>query len=201
MEWFWLGKWESECHPFPLRELRAADKPSWLLFLFRLYFFRYTEYQKLGADVIWFVFLPVPVLSNLVELELTPVPSSPLERVDSIRSLFSRVPEFTVANSGAIKKISLDRTTYKSEFIRFEPDLSSKARCLRGRETKLMLIGGFPLSLSSSSEPTAMYSMLNFFGNNMVTTEDEEWKRHRKVASPSFHQVRRLLLLLDDPLL
>lgn len=35
-----------------------------------------------------------------------------------------------------------------------------------------------------------MYSMLSFFGTNMVTTEDEEWKRHRKVAAPSFQQVR-----------
>lgn len=35
------------------------------------------------------------------------------------------------------------------------------------------------------------YKALNFFGENIVTTEGEDWKRHRKPVAPSFSDVRR----------
>jgi cytochrome P450 len=31
-----------------------------------------------------------------------------------------------------------------------------------------------------------MYKILTFFGNNIVTSEGEEWKKYRKPAAPSF---------------
>jgi hypothetical protein len=38
-------------------------------------------------------------------------------------------------------------------------------------------------------KPVRPYKMLSFFGSNIVTTEFDEWKRHRKIAAPSFSEV------------
>jgi cytochrome P450 len=35
-------------------------------------------------------------------------------------------------------------------------------------------------------KPLVMYKILTFFGNNIVASEGEEWKKHRKPAAPSF---------------
>ena len=39
-------------------------------------------------------------------------------------------------------------------------------------------------------KPVQSYKILNFFGNNIVTTDFDEWKRYRKIAAPAFNEVR-----------
>ena len=39
-------------------------------------------------------------------------------------------------------------------------------------------------------KPVVPYELLKFFGDNILTTEFDEWKRHRKVAAPAFSEVR-----------
>lgn len=41
-------------------------------------------------------------------------------------------------------------------------------------------------------KPVHAYKILNFFGNNIVTTEFDEWKRYRKISAPAFNEVRDL---------
>ena len=38
------------------------------------------------------------------------------------------------------------------------------------------------------SKPLAVYKILMFYGSNVVVTEGEEWKRHRKISAPSFSE-------------
>jgi cytochrome P450 len=35
-------------------------------------------------------------------------------------------------------------------------------------------------------KPIASYALLNLFGKNMLSSEGEDWKRHRKIVAPSF---------------
>ena len=37
-------------------------------------------------------------------------------------------------------------------------------------------------------KPTFVYEVLRIFGDNVVTTEDDEWKRHRKIATIGFSE-------------
>lgn len=37
-------------------------------------------------------------------------------------------------------------------------------------------------------KPTAPYRVLNFFGDNVVTSEGEMWAAHRKTAQPAFQE-------------
>jgi cytochrome P450 len=39
--------------------------------------------------------------------------------------------------------------------------------------------------------------LLRFFGDSVLTTEGDEWKRHRRLTSPSFSEVSPHLLLLS----
>ena len=39
-------------------------------------------------------------------------------------------------------------------------------------------------------KPVELYGVLKFFGSNIVTSEFDEWKPHRKVAAPAFSEVR-----------
>ena len=39
-------------------------------------------------------------------------------------------------------------------------------------------------------KPLNQYAVLAFFGNNIVVSEGEEWKKHRKIAAPAFSEVR-----------
>lgn len=47
------------------------------------------------------------------------------------------------------------------------------------------------------SKPLAMYKILMFYGSNVVVTEGEEWKRHRKISAPSFSE-RNNRLVWDE---
>lgn len=40
-------------------------------------------------------------------------------------------------------------------------------------------------------KPIEDYAILSFFGPNVVVTEHGEWRRHRKLTSPSFSEVSR----------
>jgi hypothetical protein len=41
-------------------------------------------------------------------------------------------------------------------------------------------------------KPVHQYSLLLFFGTNIVASEGKEWKRFRKIAAPAFSDVRHL---------
>lgn len=47
------------------------------------------------------------------------------------------------------------------------------------------------------SKPLAVYKILKFYGSNVVVTEGEEWKRHRKISAPSFSE-RNTRLVWDE---
>lgn len=47
------------------------------------------------------------------------------------------------------------------------------------------------------SKPLAVYKILMFYGSNVVVTEGEEWKRHRKISAPSFSE-RNNRLVWDE---
>lgn len=41
-------------------------------------------------------------------------------------------------------------------------------------------------------KPTELYGVLEMYGRNLVTTEGDIWRIHRKIASPSFSEVWEL---------
>jgi len=43
-------------------------------------------------------------------------------------------------------------------------------------------------------KPVWAYEPLNFFGKNLISTEGQEWKRHRDVAKPSFNEANVALV-------
>ncbi|KAH8119953.1 cytochrome P450 [Phellopilus nigrolimitatus] len=43
-------------------------------------------------------------------------------------------------------------------------------------------------------KPVAMYKILSFYGGNIVASEKEEWKRHRRVAQPAFSEKNNKLV-------
>lgn len=38
-------------------------------------------------------------------------------------------------------------------------------------------------------KPVQQYRILQFWGNNIVASEGEEWKRFRKISAPAFSEV------------
>lgn len=38
-------------------------------------------------------------------------------------------------------------------------------------------------------KPTEVYEVLNMYGQNIVVTEGEEWRIHRKITAPTFNEV------------
>jgi cytochrome P450 len=38
-------------------------------------------------------------------------------------------------------------------------------------------------------KPTWMYRVLSFFGQNVVITEGDVWRRHRRITAPAFSKV------------
>ena len=46
-------------------------------------------------------------------------------------------------------------------------------------------------------KPTEVYETLALFGRNIVVTEHEEWRKHRKVASPAFSERNNALVFQE----
>ena len=46
-------------------------------------------------------------------------------------------------------------------------------------------------------KPTELYTTLSLFGGNIVTTEHDEWRKHRKVASPAFSERNSALVFQE----
>ncbi|KAL5495019.1 hypothetical protein ACEPAI_481 [Sanghuangporus weigelae] len=44
------------------------------------------------------------------------------------------------------------------------------------------------LSRDRFAKPVSMYKLLSFFGGNIVASEGEDWKRHRKISQPAFSE-------------
>lgn len=49
-------------------------------------------------------------------------------------------------------------------------------------------------------KPLEQYKILTFYGSNIVVTEGDEWKRHRKISAPSFSE-RNNRLVWDETML
>ncbi|KAB8294857.1 hypothetical protein EYC80_006818 [Monilinia laxa] len=47
-------------------------------------------------------------------------------------------------------------------------------------------------------KPLASYSILEIFGRNIVTTEGIEWRKHRKISSPSFTEKNNALVFAES---
>lgn len=43
-------------------------------------------------------------------------------------------------------------------------------------------------------KPWKKYGALSLFGPNIIVSEDEEWKRHRKIVAPSFSEKNNLMV-------
>ena len=39
-------------------------------------------------------------------------------------------------------------------------------------------------------KPLERYTIFKYFGGNILVTESDEWKRHRKIVAPAFGEVR-----------
>ncbi|EJD03717.1 cytochrome P450 [Fomitiporia mediterranea MF3/22] len=50
------------------------------------------------------------------------------------------------------------------------------------------------LSRDRFAKPVGMYKLLSFFGGNIVASEGEDWKRHRKIAQPAFSEKNNKLV-------
>lgn len=46
------------------------------------------------------------------------------------------------------------------------------------------------MSRARFPKPVEQYGVLAFFGRNIVITEGDEWKKHRKISAPAFSDVR-----------
>lgn len=46
------------------------------------------------------------------------------------------------------------------------------------------------MSRAKFPKPVQFYSLLRYWGNNIVASEGEEWKRYRKLSAPAFSEVR-----------
>ena len=46
-------------------------------------------------------------------------------------------------------------------------------------------------------KPTEVYETLSIFGRNIVITEHDEWRKHRKVASPAFSERNNALVFQE----
>lgn len=43
-------------------------------------------------------------------------------------------------------------------------------------------------------KPIEIYTIVDIFGSNILTTEGEEWKRHRKIVAPAFSEKSNALV-------
>jgi cytochrome P450 len=53
------------------------------------------------------------------------------------------------------------------------------------------------LNRPSFPKPTELYATLSLFGRNIVVSEHDEWRRHRKVTSPAFSERNNVLVFQE----
>jgi cytochrome P450 len=53
------------------------------------------------------------------------------------------------------------------------------------------------LNRSNFPKPTELYGTLSLFGRNIVASEHDEWRRHRKVTSPAFSERNNALVFQE----
>nr|BAL05139.1 cytochrome P450 [Phanerodontia chrysosporium] len=80
-----------------------------------------------------------------------------------------------------------------SDFCRYGADIVSCVAVLPRTEILLFVADPAAIKEISSdktrfSKPTELYELVNIFGRNIVTTEGDEWKRHRKIVAPAFSE-------------
>lgn len=51
---------------------------------------------------------------------------------------------------------------------------------------------------SDFPKPTAVYENISIFGQNVVSAEGHDWRRHRKVTSPSFTEKANAMVFLES---
>ncbi|KAI0732805.1 cytochrome P450, partial [Fomitopsis betulina] len=88
------------------------------------------------------------------------------------------------------------------DFEEFDSDVVSSVSWFPTPGRVLMLADAAAIKEVTSdrvkfSKPLAMYKILMFYGSNVVVTEGEEWKRHRKISAPSFSE-RNNRLVWDE---
>ncbi|EPS98786.1 hypothetical protein FOMPIDRAFT_1037349 [Fomitopsis schrenkii] len=88
------------------------------------------------------------------------------------------------------------------DFEEFDSDIVSSVSWLPTPGRVLMLADAAAIKEVTSnrvkfSKPLAVYKILKFYGSNVVVTEGEEWKRHRKISAPSFSE-RNTRLVWDE---
>ncbi|KZT05609.1 cytochrome P450 [Laetiporus sulphureus 93-53] len=88
------------------------------------------------------------------------------------------------------------------DFVDFDSDIISSIRVLPKPGASLLLADAEAIKAVTSDrtrfpKPLAQYKILTFFGSNIVVTEADEWKRHRKISAPSFSE-RNNRLVWDE---
>ncbi|KZT71520.1 cytochrome P450 [Daedalea quercina L-15889] len=88
------------------------------------------------------------------------------------------------------------------DFEHFDSDIVSSVSWLPTPGPVLMLADATAIKEVTAdrakfSKPLAVYKLLTFYGSNVVVTEGDEWKRHRKISAPSFSE-RNNRLVWDE---
>ncbi|TFY53671.1 hypothetical protein EVJ58_g9325 [Rhodofomes roseus] len=88
------------------------------------------------------------------------------------------------------------------DFEEFDSDIVSSVSWFPTPSRLLMLADATAIKEVTSdrvrfTKPLAVYKILMFYGSNVVVTEGDEWKRHRKISAPSFSE-RNNRLVWDE---
>ncbi|KZT71521.1 cytochrome P450 [Daedalea quercina L-15889] len=91
------------------------------------------------------------------------------------------------------------------DFVHFDSDIISSVRWLPDPSSMLLLADADAIKEVTSArtrfpKPLHQYKILTFYGSNIVVTEGDEWKRHRKISAPSFSE-RNNRLVWDETML
>ncbi|PCH40910.1 cytochrome P450 [Wolfiporia cocos MD-104 SS10] len=107
----------------------------------------------------------------------------------------SRIPFISAGNFGA--------WTYKhQDFVDHDSDIISSVRVWRRPAVTYLIADAEALKEITNArhrfpKPLHQYKVLTFYGSNIVVTEADEWKRHRKITAPSFSE-RNNRLVWDE---
>ncbi|KAH9938044.1 cytochrome P450 [Fomitopsis serialis] len=107
----------------------------------------------------------------------------------------SRIPYFSAGYFNVF-------TRKHRDFEEFDSDIVSSVSWLPTPGRLLMLADATAIKEVTAdrvkfTKPLAVYKILMFYGSNVVVTEGDEWKRHRKISAPSFSE-RNNRLVWDE---